>query len=222
MADDYLTIKEAMDFTRKSEATLRRLIRSLRAQYDVKLDDTNDRIVEKTSLLRKRDERTDRNKDPVFTWLVAPSAIEALSDHDQHPVRDDSHNEYEDRREGGHDRGPAEPETIPTPVQEDVQIPKHDYGHEQVDGPHEGGHDDVRQGGRTTSAGAVTDQLLEALTGELDEKNKQLANKDKQIDHLQIILAKTQEAALQLPPGTIIRRGGPDVVDAAGRRTASN
>ena len=71
MDEEYLTIKEAMGRTGKSEATIRRLVRMLRTQYGVELGDTNDQIVQKTSLLRKRNESTDKDEEPIFEWLIA-------------------------------------------------------------------------------------------------------------------------------------------------------
>ena len=59
MEEEYFTIKEAIIRTGKSEATIRRLVRMLRAQYGVELGDTNDQIIPKTSLLRKRNESAD-------------------------------------------------------------------------------------------------------------------------------------------------------------------
>ena len=88
MEEEYLTIKEAMSRTGKSEATIRRLVRMLRAQYEVGLGDTNDQIIQKTSLLRKRNESTDKDEEPIFEWLIATSTLETLIDYRQSTTDD--------------------------------------------------------------------------------------------------------------------------------------
>ncbi len=58
MEQKYLTIREAMAHTGKAEETLRRWIRSVRNQFEIDLDDTNEQLEQKTPLLRKQNEST--------------------------------------------------------------------------------------------------------------------------------------------------------------------
>ena len=73
MEKEYLTIKDAMAHTSKSEETIRRWIRSVRSQFQIDLDDTNEELEQKTTFLRKQNEaqpdgaaRRDKRGLPVF------------------------------------------------------------------------------------------------------------------------------------------------------------
>ena len=83
MDQEYLTIKEAIAHTGRAEETIRRWIRSVRNQFQVDLDDTNEQLEQKTPLLRKQNEsnpdgspRRDKNGLPVFDWLLQRVALE--------------------------------------------------------------------------------------------------------------------------------------------------
>ena len=83
MENAYLTIKEAIAHIGRSEETIRRWVRSTRAQFLVELSDTNQELEQKAPLLRKQNEsqpdgaiRRDRNGLPVFDWLLQRVALE--------------------------------------------------------------------------------------------------------------------------------------------------
>ena len=216
MDEEYLTIKEAMGRTGKSEATIRRLVRMLRAQYEVGLGDSNDQIIQKTSLLRKRNESTDKDEEPIFEWLIAASTLENLIDdsqltandpgqQDSEQVLDSSDDAHGDVREHDHDG-----------IQMDNR-PGH--GDSQFAG--DVNHDDGREDGQgrvdqrrdytktITIPVAVLESLnatINVLQNELGEKNEQLASRGREAEHLQAMFAITQERALQLPSGTLVKR----------------
>ena len=83
MEKEYLTIKDAMAHTDKSEETIRRWIRSVRSQFQIDLDDTNEVLEQKTAFLRKQNKtepdgapRRDKHGLPVFDWLLLREALD--------------------------------------------------------------------------------------------------------------------------------------------------
>ncbi len=232
MEEEYFTINEAIGRTGKSEATIRRLVRMLRTQYEVGLGDTNDQIIQKTSLLRKRNESTDKDEEPIFEWLIAASTLENLIDDSQSTVDDPGQQDsehgldspdhaHDDSREKDHD---------------DLQT-DNDIGHEDSqftdDNKHDDGREDVqrrpnRRRDYTKTINipvAVFESLNETinvLQNELGEKNEQLASRGREAEHLQAMFAVAQEKALQLPSGTLVRREERNELPEAQSRSPEN
>ncbi len=83
MDKEYLTVKDAIAHTGKSEETIRRWIRSIRGQFLIDLGDTNEQLEQKTTFLRKQNEaqpdgapRQDRHGSPIFDWLLLREALD--------------------------------------------------------------------------------------------------------------------------------------------------
>jgi len=179
MEEEYLSIKDAMNRTGKSEVTIRRLIRMLRTQFSVELGDSNDTIIQKMSLLRKRNESTDKDGEPVFEWLVATSALENLIDDSQSPSYDVEQQVAEQGQQTPDDAREDEPEPSLAGGQ-----PKYDVTHEDDQRASDVGQDDAREGSQraddqhhdksSTKINDVTVEILGALRAELEEKNKQI------------------------------------------------
>ena len=179
MEEEYLSIKDAMNRTGKSEVTIRRLIRMLRTQFSVELADKNDAIIQKTSVLRKRNESTDKEGEPVFEWLVAASALEDLIDDSQSP----SHDVEQQVAEQGQQTLDDGREDEPDHSRADSQ-PRDGVGHADDQRDNDAGHDDGREDSQRedaqrhdksrTKIDDVTVEILGALRAELEEKNKQI------------------------------------------------
>ena len=65
MEQEYLTIKEAMAYTGSSQETIRRWIRTTRAQFLIELGDTNAELEQKTPFLRKQNEMQPDSSQPI-------------------------------------------------------------------------------------------------------------------------------------------------------------
>ncbi len=74
--DEYLTIRQTATAFGKSDETIRRLIRQVRAMYQVDLEDTNEELEQKTPTLRKQNIKTDKNGVQAFDWLLLKPALE--------------------------------------------------------------------------------------------------------------------------------------------------
>ena len=187
MENAYLTIKEAIAHTGRSEETIRRWVRSTRAQFLVELSDTNQELEQKTPLLRKQNEsqpdgaiRRDRNGLPVFDWLLQRVALEESF-----------------REEGA-------PLTLPQPtilsyLYEGTNDDTQPSGEDTDDSPQ-------------TEYIRVHREVYRDLIGQLGTKDKQIARKDTQLDNtiqrngeLNVLLQGYQKRLGALPPPTDIR-----------------
>jgi len=176
MAQEYLTIKEAMVYSGRSEETIRRWIRSTRAQFLIEIEDTNQELEQKTPLLRKQNEthpdgapRQDRHGVPVFDWLLLRSALDESFHEEGQPPSADSHQDPHSSNEGTHDHPQDHP-------QEETQVVS-DPPQEGTQQSGEGGQDDPQDEYMWIPRGTY-----QALLAQLDTKDKQLERKDDQID----------------------------------------
>lgn len=190
MEEEYLSIKDAMNRTGKSEVTIRRLIRMLRMQFSVELGDSNDAIIHKTPLLRKRNESIDKDGEPVFEWLVAAPALENLIDNSHSPspdveqqVAQHSQQESDDGREDEPEPSRADGQTIDGVGHADDQS---DNDVSQDNGRQDSQlANDQRRDNSSTTINDVTVEVLGALRAELEEKNKQIEQLHKLIGQAQ-------------------------------------
>jgi len=174
MDEDYLTIPEAIEYTGTSDATIKRWIRLVRAQFFIDLEDTNEQLALKTPHLRKENIRRDLHGVQQFAWRLSKAGLkeyftregEALHDHrevDQPKPSTEDHLPYEALREEDHNgtqegvNPRQDPEIIPTGI-------------------------------------------YNALLGELEQKNKEINAKDDQIRELHIILRTEQQRNLLAAP----------------------
>ena len=153
MENAYLTIKEAMAHTGRSEETIRRWVRHTRAQYQVELDETNDELEPKTHTLRKQNEanpdgspRRDKHGVPVFEWLLQKTALDESfpadgaqspptlladpphapsvdTDDDTHPVHEDSPAPTQSKTDSPHEIEAEDPNDDTHPAHEDASDP---------------------------------------------------------------------------------------------------
>ena len=179
MEEEYLSIKDAMNRTVKSEVTIRRLVRMLRAQYDVEIGDSNDTSIPKTSLLRKRNESTDKDGEPVFEWLVATSALEHLIADSQPPSHEVEQQIVGQDQQVPDDTHKDKPEHSHTGSQPEDDVPHEDNLRVSDVGQGDAREvsqlaDDQRHNRGPTKFDDVTIQVLGALCAELEEKNNQI------------------------------------------------
>ena len=217
MENAYLTIKEAIAHTGRSEETIRRWVRSTRAQFLVELSDTNQELEQKTPLLRKQNElqpdgaiRRDRNGLPVFDWLLQRVALEESFREEGAPPHATPADDPKLSIEGTNDdTQPSGEDTDDSPQTENKDTPK------KV-GP--GAHDDTQPSGEDTDDSPQTEyirvhrEVYRDLIGQLGTKDKQIARKDTQLDNtiqrngeLNVLLQGYQKRLGALPPPTDIR-----------------
>ena len=202
MEDQYLTIKQAMVYTGKSEETVRRFIRSVRERNGVELDDTNEQIKPKTQILRKQNEDFDRREEPIWAWLILQSVLEeAFPDYyyegthsptqsllqnsleDAQSRDEDEHADGQEEQEYPQKGSPSENENTRLEDEEsneDTQ-PSNDDSHKDSDG---GTHLEGDHPQEPTITMPKT--TYDALLGELGTKNKQ-------VDALQILVGQAQD-----------------------------
>ncbi len=183
MDKEYLTVKDAMAHTGKSEETIRRWIRSIRSQYLINLDDTNEQLAQKATLLRKQNEsepdgapRQDRHGSPVFDWLLLREALD-----ESFPAAEGQappHLFGEDTND------------VTQPTGEDTP----DHTQSKDDDTHEGlpesTHDNTHQPPEDTNDNHqeqymwIPREVYQDLLAQLDKKDLQIERKDGQLDGL--------------------------------------
>ena len=191
MENAYLTIKEAIAHTGRSEETIQRWVRSTRAQFLVELSDTNQELEQKTPLLRKQNEsqldgaiRRDRNGLPVFDWLLQRVALEESFREEGAPPHATPADDPKLSIEGTNDdTQPSGEDTDDSPQTEYIRVHR---------------------------------EVYRDLIGQLGTKDKQIARKDTQLDNtiqrngeLNVLLQGYQKRLGALPPPTDIRDTSP-------------
>ena len=141
-----------------SEETIRRWVRSTRAQFLVELSDTNQELEQKIPLLRKQNEsqpdgaiRRDRNGLPVFDWLLQRVALEESFREEGAPPHATPADDPKLSIEGTNDdTQPSGEDTDDSPQTEYIRVHR---------------------------------EVYRDLIGQLGTKDKQIARKDTQLDN---------------------------------------
>jgi len=189
MEQDYLTIKEAMVHTGRSESSIRRWIRALRNQHQIDLDHTNEQLEQTTPHLRKRNElefngnpRQDKHGLPVFDWLLLKTSLdEAFPLEGSQLPSDNLQPLHDDIPDHSPDGGPQNPADSPDlGQQKDADIPKVKPA---------GDNDKVQSPDDSPASGQeeyiwMPKGMYEGLLEQLGAKDTQLGRKDGQLDEL--------------------------------------
>lgn len=131
MDEEYLTIKEAREYTGKSDESVRRLIRHIRAKYMIQEDISAEELEAKTSLLRKTNVRRDVTGKQIFEWLIAKSELEPSlteqspkvpASNEQQPVLEDAREDTQTIPGGTHED--AQPSMPEDPTEDALYVPK--------------------------------------------------------------------------------------------------
>lgn len=177
-----------MTHTGKSEETMRRWIRSVRNQFQIDLDDTNEVLEQKTAFLRKQNEtqpdgaaRRDKHGLPVFDWLLLRGALdETFPAEDRQsptsPLTAYPHSPSEDTN----DDAQRTAEDTPDHTQSEKGSPDESVSEGTQDNTHQPSEDtnDPRQEEYMWMPKAV----YEGLLFQLEAKDAQLSRKDNQLD----------------------------------------
>ena len=190
MAQEYLTIKEAMVYTGRSESSIRRWIRALRNQFQIDLDHTNEQLQQTTPHLRKRNElefngtpRQDKHGLPVFDWLLLKTSLDEafplegsqLPSDNLQPLHDDSPDHSPDRGQ----QNPADSPDTGQPKDGEVQKVKTAGADDEVQSPN-----DSSQASGQEDYVWMPKGMYEGLLEQLGAKDTQLGRKDGQLDEL--------------------------------------
>ncbi len=183
MDKEYLTVKDAMAHTGKSEETIRRWIRSIRGQFLIDLDDTNEQLAQKTPFLRKQNEaqpdgapRQDRHGSPVFDWLLLREALdESFPTVDgqapPHPLDEDTNDDTQPTDEDT----PDHPQSKDDVAHEDVPKVTHDNPHQSSEDTNDSPQDEYMW---------IPREVYQDLLAQLEKKDSQIERKDSQLDGL--------------------------------------
>ena len=176
----------------------------LRTQYSVELGDSNDAIIEKTPLLRKRNESRDKDGEPVFEWLVAASAIENLIDDSQSPSPDIEQQVADQDQQASDDGNEDKPEPRQDEGQPEDDVSRDDNQRDNDVNQDNGREDSQRDGDQHRDSSPimihdVTVEILGALRAELEEKNKQIARLHRLIGQAQNLVPAPDKPQLTEP-----------------------
>ena len=179
MEKEYLTIKEALAYTGASDSSVRRWVRSVRNQYQIELDYTNEQLEQATPILRKENNveadgtpRRDRHGLPVFDWLLhKPKLTEVFGTKDSQTLGDHPADllpqDGDNSRDGSPDTGQSDHEEV------------HKIESQEV-------HDDSQQNNDKGQEDYLwmNRQVFENLIAQLDTKDKQIDRKDDQLEQI--------------------------------------